>query len=139
MIQKELQELSTATRDLRKFGLAVGGVFLLLGALLLLRHRPAWPWFITPGALLMLFGLLAPRALKVVYVPWMALAFTMGLVVSTVVLMVCYFGIITPLAVVGRLCGKDFLAEKLDPKAKSYWIVRDRAAARPVADYEQQF
>ena len=27
----DLQQLSTTTRDLRKFGLVVGGVFLLLG------------------------------------------------------------------------------------------------------------
>ncbi len=63
MIQKELQQLSTTTRDLRKFGLVVGGVFLLLGGWFLFRHKPAWPWFLTPGVPLVLLGLAVPRSL----------------------------------------------------------------------------
>jgi hypothetical protein len=138
MIREELQELSTSKRDLRKFGLVVGGVFLLLGGLFLWRHKPLWPCFLTPGVLLAFFGLAAPRMLKVVYIAWMALAFSMGLVVSTLVLCICFFLIITPLALVGRICGKDFLSEKLDPNAKSYWLRREVLARQP-ADYEQQF
>jgi hypothetical protein len=139
MIQEELQQLSKTPRDLRKFGLTVGGVFALLGAFFLWRQKPLWPWFLVPGASLMFFGLVAPRALKGVFVGWMALAFTMGLVVSTLVLMICYFGIITPLALIGRLAGKDFLSEKLNPDAKSYWLPRDRSIARQPSDYERQF
>ena len=139
MIQKELQQLSTTTRDLRKFGLMVGGVFLLLGGWFLFRHKPAGPYFLAPGILLVLIGLVAPRRLKAVYVAWMGAAFALGLVVSTVVLTLFYFLIITPLALVGRLSGKDFLSEKLDPQAKSYWLPRDRSAARRPADYEQQY
>jgi hypothetical protein len=38
-----LQQLSTTTCDLRKFRLAVGGVFLLLGGWFLFRHEAAGP------------------------------------------------------------------------------------------------
>ncbi len=139
MIQQELNELSKTTRDLRKFGLTVGGVFVLLGGLFLWRHKPAWPYLLTPGVLLVFFGLIAPRALKGVYVAWMALAFTLGLVVSTLVLTIFYFVVITPLATIGRLVGKDFLSEKLDSAAKSYWLKRDRSVPPQPADYEKQY
>ena len=139
MIREELQQLSTTRRDLRKFGLTVGGVFLLLGGLFLWRHKPAWPYFLTPGVVLVFFGLIAPRILKPVYILWMALAFSLGLVASTVVLTICYFLVITPLSLVGRLFGKDFLSEKIDRSAKSYWLPRDRSTPRQPADYEQQF
>jgi uncharacterized BrkB/YihY/UPF0761 family membrane protein len=139
MIQKDLHQLSKTTRDLRKFGLVVGGAFLLLGGWLLFRHRPAWPWFLTPGALLAVLGLIVPRALKGVYVAWMGLAFMMGLVMSAVILTLFYFLVITPIALAGRLFGKDFLSEKLDAQAKSYWLPRDRSVARQPADFEQQY
>ena len=139
MIQKDLQQLSKTSRDLRKFGLVVGGVLLLLGGWLLFRHRPAWPWFLTPGAVLVVLGLIAPRVLKGVYIAWMAMAFMMGLVVSAVILTLFYFLVITPIALGGRLLGKDFLSEKLDPQAKSYWRPRDRSGPCRPSDYEQQY
>jgi hypothetical protein len=139
MIQRDLQQLSHTTRDLRKFGLLVGGVFLLLGGWFLFRHRPVWPWFLFPGMLLVLLGLIAPRMLRTVHIAWMGLAFTLGLAVSTVLLTLFYFLVVTPLALAGRLGGKDFLSEKLVPQAKSYWLPRDRSVVRQPADYEQQY
>lgn len=139
MIHKEIEQLSTTRRDLRKFGLLVGGVLVTLGLWSLFRHRAAGPYLAAPGALLLLFGIVAPNALKGVYVAWMALAFTLGLVVSTVLLTFFYFGVITPIGLLARVCGKDFLSLKLDRKAASYWIIRKQTSASSAASYEQQF
>ena len=87
MIRGEIKQLKTGARELRKFGLLVGGVFALLGVILLLRHRPAAPYFFIAGALLILPGLIAPRVLKPVYIVWMSLA-----------IMVTYHGAIASLA-----------------------------------------
>jgi uncharacterized BrkB/YihY/UPF0761 family membrane protein len=139
MIREELKQLSTTPRDLRKFGLLVGGVFAAIGVWFLLRHKPAGPWFVAPGALLMLLGLAVPKTLKAVYLGWMAMAITLGIVVSTVLLTFFYFLVITPIGLAARLLGKDFLSRKLDRGAKSYWLPRDRSVPRKPADYEQQF
>jgi hypothetical protein len=139
MIQDDLQKLSTKTGDLRKFGWLVGGVFLSLGGWFLFRHKPVALYFLIPGVLLVLFGPVAPRALKFVYIAWMGLAFTMGLLISTLVLTLFYFLVVTPLALAGRLFGKDFLSEKIDPNAKSYWLARDRSKVQRPLDYEQQY
>jgi len=61
----DLQQLWTWTRDLRKFGLVVGDVFLLLGGWSLFQNKPAGPYFLTPGVLLVVFGLVAPRSFKI--------------------------------------------------------------------------
>ena len=139
MIQDDLQKLSTKTVDLRKFGLMVGGAFLLLGGWLLFRHKAAAPYLLILGLLLALGGLVAPRALKIVYIAWMSLALTMGLVISTLILTLFYFLVVTPLSLTGRLFGKDFLSDKLDPNAKSYWMTRDCSKHQTPADYEQQY
>lgn len=139
MIQEELQQLSTTPRDLRKFGLLVGGVFLLLGGWCLYRHKALWPYFLAPGALLFLFGALAPRGLKIPYLAWMGLALALGLIVTTVLLSVFYFVVMTPFGLIARAFGRDFLTRKFDPQAASYWITRKRPASQNRADYERQF
>jgi len=139
VIQDDLQKLSTKTVDLRKFGLMVGGAFLLLGGWLLFRHKVAAPYFLALGLLLAASGLVAPRALKIVYIAWMSLALTMGLFISTLILTLFYFLVVTPLGLTGRLFGKDFLAENLNPNAKSYWLTRHASKRQTPADYEQQY
>jgi len=139
VIREDLKQLSTTPRDLRKFALLVGGVFAAIGVWLLIKHRPAGPWFVSPGALLMLLGLAAPSLLKPVYLGWMAMALVLGIVVSTVILTLFFFLVMTPIGLIARILGKDFLSQKLDRPAKTYWLPRDRAAARKPADYERQF
>src|ERR1051326_7414393 len=114
MIRDDLKQLKTGDRDLRKFGLLVGGVFAALGLIVLLRHKAHWPYFVWPGAALVLFGAIFPRALKYVYIAWMSVAFALGFVVSHVILTLFFFLVITPIGLVARLFGKDFLSLKLD-------------------------
>lgn len=94
-------------------------MFLLLGGWFLFRNKPAGPYFLTPGVLLVVFGLVAPRSLKIAYIAWMSLAFIIGLLVSAVVVTIFTFGH-HPYRDWGRLFGKDFLSEKLAPNATSY-------------------
>src|SRR5215813_12727190 len=137
-IHADLKKLKTDAGDLRKFGLTVGGAFILLGVLLLLRHRSSYLAFCGAGALLVAFALIWPRALKYVYVAWMALAFTLGFVMSNVILVLFFFLVVTPIGLLARLFQKDFLARKWDKQAASYWIQRERAM-RTAESYERQF
>jgi hypothetical protein len=137
-IQADIKKLKTGPGDLRKFGLTVGGVFILLGVLLLLRHRSSYLAFCGAGALLIVFGVIWPRALKYVYIAWMALAFTLGFVVSNVILTLFFFLFVTPIGLLARLFRKDFLARRWDKRATSYWIPYGREVKSADA-YERQF
>jgi len=138
MIRNEIKQLKTGARELRKFGLLVGGVFALIGVVLLLRHRAAAPYFLSAGALLILPGLIVPRVLRPVYLAWMSLAILLGFVVSGILLILLFFFVITPIGLVARCLGNDFLNLKLDPTAASYWRPRERRSKTP-AEYERQF
>jgi hypothetical protein len=138
MIDKEIEQMSASPRVLRKFGLLVGGVFLLLGGWFLFRHKPAWPYFIAPGALLFVAGLVMPRCLKRIYVLWMAFGFMLGAVVSKIILTVFYFLVMTPIGLIARLCGQDFLSLKQNPAVTSHWVMRPAEARQP-SEYERQF
>ena len=137
-MQEELKSLSTTRRDLRKFGMMVGGVFLLLGGIALWRHKWTAPWLLTPGMILFGLGVIWPRALKLIYIAWMGLAFALGLIVSSILLTLFFYLVITPIGLIARLAGKDFLSLKLQSTAKSYWQAREKSVLT-AADYEQQF
>jgi hypothetical protein len=137
-IRADLKKLKTGAGDLRKFGLTVGGGFILLGLLLLLRHRSSYLALCGAGALLTAFGVIWPRALKYVYMAWMALAFTLGFVMSNVILTLFFFLFVTPIGLLARLFQKDFLARKWDKRAASYWIQCGREV-KTANTYERQF
>ena len=139
MIIEEIKELKTGERELRKFGLLVGGVLLALGILFWARGKRHFPWFLAPGVALFLLGALAPRSLKQVYLAWMSMAIVLGFIVSTLILTVFFYGVITPVGLLARLFGRDFLSLKLDRRAKTYWVARRHDSVPSKADYERQF
>ena len=138
MLRNEIKQLKTGPRELRNFGLLVGGVFAALGLILLLRHRPSAPYLLSLGLLLALPGLIAPRVLKYIYLAWMTLAILLGFVASGLLLILFFCLVITPLGLVARCLGNDFLHRKLDRQAASYWTPRERKPKTP-AEYERQF
>jgi hypothetical protein len=139
MIIQDIKALKTRPVELRKFGLTVGGVFLLLGIWCRMRGKLHYLPLLVPGAVLVLLGAVIPRTLKFIYIAWMSLAFVLGSLVSTVLLTVFYYGVLTPIGWIARLAGKDFLRRQFDPQARTYWLRRDGTTERGMRDYEQQF
>jgi hypothetical protein len=137
-IREDIKQLKSSERELRKFGLMVGGVFAALGLLFLWRQKYFYPWLLWPGAGLFVAGAILPRALKWIYIAWMSMAFVLGFVMAHVILTLFFFLIITPIGLIARLFGQDFLKLKLDRKAKSYWIPREKHVKSP-SSYERQF
>lgn len=109
-------------RTEREFGLIVGGILVLLSAWWLYRGKFhfASQIFLPAGALLVLFGILFPRALIVPNKLWMALAELLGFVSTRIILAVVYFLVLTPIGVVKRAMGWDPLHRRA-AKSDSYW------------------
>jgi hypothetical protein len=108
----------------RSFGLVIAAVLLLV-ALGPLRHghTPRW-WALAVAVVFALVALAKPALLARLNRLWMKLGILLGKVVSPIALGILFYGVLTPLAVVVRLTGKDPLRLKLDPAADSYWILR---------------
>jgi hypothetical protein len=82
-------------------------------------------------------GLIRPQAVRWIYVGWMVAVFPVGWVLSRLVLAVMFFGVVTPVALVFRLLGRDALHRRARPAATSYW--EPKPAAPTAASYLQQF
>ncbi len=122
---------------LRRFGLAFGTAFTLLGSLLLWRGKQAGPWVLGVAALVLVAAVVYPRLLG----PLEALlARIFRLVTATVtylVLTVAFFLVVTPLGWLLRLLNKDLLALKPAPEKPSFWVPMepDGPATRPDKPY----
>jgi len=126
------------TRELRKFGLTVGGALAVLGLISWARGHVIAPrvlWAL--GALLVVPGLAAPALLAPVHRVWMRAAETLGYVNTRVILSVLFYLVLTPIGLLMRLF-RDPLRRSLDDRSRSQWIKREPA---PVdrASYERQF
>lgn len=106
----------------RDFGLIVGGVFVLLSAWWFYRGKFSAVREITLplGALLVLLGLIFPRALFWPNKAWMALAEILSYVSTRLILALVYFGIVSPIGLIKRSFGWDPLNRRA-PASETYW------------------
>ncbi len=124
-------------KELRNFGLVVGGVFCVIGIWPMIRHGEALRlWAFVPAAPLMLLGLVAPNTLGPLFKVWMKVGRIMGWVNTRIILGVLYFGLITPMGVVMRMFGWDSMRRVLSRDAETYRVVRP---ARPRNHMTRQF
>jgi len=124
-------------KQLRNFGLIVGGIFALISLwpLLFSQTRPHY-WLLTLSGLLILLGLLRPQSLGPVHRGWMAFGHVMGRVNTRILLGLGFYGIVTPMGLGMRLLGKDPMRRKFDPDLNTYRIER---ASRPGSHMQRQF
>jgi len=136
----------------RKFGFQVGAILVGLSALLLIWYRAKrgawtsasgwgpWPWWmLAVGALLIVGAALAPRALRPLNKAWMGLAMVLYVVVNPIVMFLLWAIVMTPMGLLVRVVGrKDLLRMRLDPQARSYWIMREPPGPAP-ASMKNQF
>ncbi len=97
----------------RSFGVSVGGVLLLLAAILLWRHRVLRAEILGGiGAILLVLGLAAPPLLKYPSRYWWKFSRAFGHVMARFWLSLLFLLILTPVNIVWKLIGRDPLSRK---------------------------
>ena len=138
MIKEEFKQIKESKKDLRKFGLTVGGVLVLIAVLLFYFEKQSVIYFAVVGVFLVLAGLIYPRILKPLNKVWMGLAITLGFIMSRLILTILFYLVLTPIAFIARVFGKKFMVLKFDKSAMTYWEKRSIIQKKPI-DYERQF
>ncbi len=122
----------------RSFGFVFTGFFALVGGVKLYTgHAWALYWF-AGAATFLAAALLAPRILAPLNRLWMKFALLLYAVMNPLTMALLFFLVVTPIGVVMRLAGKDFLRKRLEPDASSYWLPRDPPGPAPDS-MKQQF
>lgn len=119
----------------RAFGLVMVVAFFALGALPMLGGRPFRAWAFAVSAGFLVLSLAAPGLLAPLHFLWQRLGSLLRRfvqpVAQTVILGGIYFGVVTPIALLGRALGKDPLRLSRAPSAKTYWILREPPGPAP--------
>lgn len=111
--------------QLRSFGIIAFIACGLIFAFLLLYKKVALPISAIPlfvGIIIFLSSLFSYRLTRLFYLALMFLALPFGLAISFLLMTAFYLLIITPLALLFRIAGRDALNRSFDMKAKTYWI-----------------
>ena len=112
----------------RAFGCTVGVILIVFGAAkaFIVGGTPPIALLIAAaGGVLLLFGIVAPSRLSVLNRLWARLGGVLAQVVNPIVLVLLFFLVVTPMALVMRMVGKRPLRLKPDRTADSYWIQRE--------------
>jgi len=111
-------------KGLRQFGLTTGAAVVVIFGLvfpwMLERDWPVWPWII--AATFWALALIHPLWLRWIYRAWMRFGLLASRIMTPLVLGIVFFVMISPMAMVRRLMGKDPMQRALDPNQKSYRV-----------------
>ncbi len=82
-------------------------------------------------------GLAWPAALRWIFVGWLVVAFPIGWLVSQAMLALMFYVVLTPIAVVLRLRGRDSLCRRPAPGQPSFWVPKE--TPKDVRGYFRQY
>lgn len=130
-------EQSATKKDLRSFGLLVGGVFSVIGLWpLLLRGEPYRFWAVGLGGMLILLGGAIPSVLAPLHRLWMWIGHILGWINTRILLGLVFYGLVTPIGIVFRLMGKDVMRQVFAQDSPTYRVARQ---PRPRGHMKYQF
>lgn len=111
-----------SVQEVRKFATVWMAAAALAGGLFFWRHHPSIARvFWTASACVGLSGILAVPVARQFYRGWMSLAAAINLVITRLLLILIYWGVMTPLALVFKITGRDALKLKKSKSDATYW------------------
>jgi len=113
----------------QSFGIVFTLVFLAMGVWVVSEGQSKGWLFFASAALFLVVSIARPSILGPLNRTWTKFGLLLGQVFNPILLGVVFFLVVTPIAVVMRLWGKDSLHLKSKPGLKSYWI--DRSPVGP--------
>jgi hypothetical protein len=116
----------------RSFGLVFATFFALIALWpVVRRHEFNRRWALVVCALFLFTALVQPGLLGPLNRLWTQLALVLNRISTPLIMGLFFFLVITPLALLFRLQGKDLLRLRFDPAASSYWIWRESTSLDP--------
>jgi len=127
----------SSQKDLRSFGLIVGGGFALIALWPVVWHGlPVRMWALIMAVPLLLSALTFPRILRYPFRVWMLIGHCLGWLNQRILMTLMFYAVVTPAAIVMRVSGRDPLQRRFDPAATTYRVLK---APRPASHLQHPF
>ena len=134
---EEIKNIPKSNKDIKSFGITIGIILLILSGLLMYYSYEYYNFIAILASAFIGIGLLLPILLKPIYLVWMVFAAILGWIMTRIILSLVFYLLITPIDLLTRLIGEDFLALK-KIESNSYWNYRD-SSKELNQNYEKQF
>ena len=130
-VRDAIRGLDVSRSSLRKFAFLVGFVLLILTIWMIVKGFLPVLYSILgiSSILLLLTGLISPKQLSLLYKIWMCIAIAIGWWISRIILIIFFYGIITPTGLIARIVGKQFMDVNMKQKKESYWVTKESSKA----------
>tara|TARA_B100001057_G_scaffold111706_1_gene109828 strand:+ start:519 stop:899 length:381 start_codon:yes stop_codon:yes gene_type:complete len=108
--------------SVRSFGILFFIVFLIVGLWPIINDGEIRFWSILLSFTFLILGIINSKILIPLNKYWIKLGEILGKIIAPLVMLVIYFAIVTPIALLLKIFRKDILNLKLDDKTDTYWI-----------------
>ena len=125
-------------KEWRKFGIGVAAILAVIATIQLIIGKDLYIYFYSVAIFFLVFGLILPIIIKPVYILFSYLGFVLGWFMTRVILSILFYIIFTPIGLILRLFGKNFLDLKIDKKAETYWLDKKIETINKI-HFERQF
>ena len=108
----------------KSFGIVFSIVFLLIAIYPLINSEGLTVWSLIIAIIFLFLGLINSKILTPLNKLWFKFGILLGRIVSPIIMGIIFFLVVTPIALIMRIIGKDLLNLKFN-KEKSYWIEKN--------------
>jgi hypothetical protein len=120
----------TESRDLRSFGLLVGGVFAVIALWpVIIRGETIRLWALVIAGSLGVPAVVYPKSLRLVHQVWIMAGHALGWINTRLILGFIYYFLFTPMGLVMRMMGKDPMCRRIHAGVESYRVIKQQRSA----------
>jgi hypothetical protein len=121
-----LKNLSMETKigSNKSFGIVFGIFFLIIFLWLLVKNGSLNYWFLSISIVFFILGFINSKILSPLNYIWAKFGVLLGKIISPLIMMIIFFGVVTPIGLLIKLLKKDLLSLKKN-NDKTYWINKD--------------
>ncbi len=83
-------------------------------------------WALIFSIVFLILGLINSKILTPLNKAWVKFGEFLGRIIAPIVMAIVYFVVLTPLSIIAKIFGRDFLKVKFSKNSKSYWIKRNK-------------
>jgi hypothetical protein len=134
----ELKHIESSPKKLRDFGFVIGLALAIFTMFAWWRTAEIRLSLLIPGLLFVISGFWIPTILRPFFIFWMIFSQLLGWLSTRILLVITFYLILTPFALISRLFGQHWLDMKIDTSSDSYWVLREQAVINK-EKYKNQF
>ena len=113
----------------RRFGIVFFVVFLIIATFPLMNGDELMLWSLTISVVFLFLGLINSKILNPLNKLWFKFGIFLGKIISSLVMGIIFFLVVTPIGLLMRLLNKDLLKLKFNNNS-SYWIEKNEPKSK---------